>query len=135
MQRNKPRRKLDRSYICKAKCCLYLIHSFSIKSKSDHLFCPIFFFNTAVPTGLEYADSISLQRSKTTQPLKCVIRVKLECIRWGSSSSGAPESVQYSFIFITPRSTLIRSGLSVTVLSMSQIGMFKRLFAFNKSTL
>ena len=58
--------------------------------------------------GLRIHRLYSLQRGKSSTK-KSVLFMRLNCIRWLGSSSGALDCIKYAIIGTNPRSTLIRS--------------------------
>ena len=64
--------------------------------------------------GLEYTD-YPLQESKTPSK-RGVLGMTRNCTWWWDSSSGAQESVEYSFLAVTPKYTyLLESHLEVKI--------------------
>ena len=61
-------------------------------------------------SAVEYNDCISAEGVRCPSPQMSVLGRVLNYIWWLGSSSGALENMEYSFIAITPRSTLTQSG-------------------------
>ena len=61
--------------------------------------------------GLEYADCIPCLGLRPL-PKTVALSMTLDCVWWWESDSGHPGNEKYSFIVITPRSTLAQSSIT-----------------------